>query len=49
MYELVVIWSNGDKDVYTYATKEEAEQGGKNMIFALGGQVAWYGVRRGQI
>lgn len=46
MYELVIIWSNGDKDVYTYATEEEAEQGGRGMVMALGSQVAWCGVRR---
>lgn len=45
MYELVIIWANGDADVYTYATEEEAEQGGQNMVMALGSQVEWYGVR----
>ena len=45
-YELVVVWDDGSKDVWDYDTWEEAEQAGQNMKFALGDQVAWYGVRR---
>ena len=46
MYELVVVWGNNDKDVYVYETYEAAKQAGEGMETALGGQVAWWGVRR---
>jgi len=45
-YELVIIWSNGDKNVYQYHTREEAEIGERNMRMANGNQIAWSGVRR---
>lgn len=45
MFELVVIWENGDKDIYEYPTEEQALKAGANMVLALGAQVAWYGVR----
>ena len=46
MFELVIIWDTGDKDIYEYTTREDAERAGKNMKTALGDQVAWYGTRR---
>lgn len=45
-YELVIIWFNGDKNIYTYESREAAEQAGAGMRVALGEQIAWYGVRR---
>lgn len=45
-YELVVVWANGEKDVYEYETREQAERGGENMKMALGNQIAWCGTRR---
>lgn len=45
MFELVVIWWNGEKDIFEYDTREEAEQGGRNIKTACGNQVEWYGVR----
>lgn len=44
-HELVVVWDDGSQQVYPYNSREEAEQGGENMKFALGNQVKWYGVR----
>jgi hypothetical protein len=44
-YELVVIWENGDNDVYEYDSRDRAEQSGDGMKTALGNQIAWYGVR----
>lgn len=46
MYELIVIWSTGEKDVYDYETREEAEKGAKNMKMAFGNQVQWTGIDR---
>lgn len=46
MFELVVIWENGDKDIYPYETREAAEHGAENMRMALGNQIQWTGVRR---
>lgn len=46
MWELVVIWSTGEKNIYTYDTEEAAEQGARNMAMAMGNQISWSGVRR---
>lgn len=45
-YELVIIWANGEKNVYEYACRELAEYSAKNFLMAFGEQVAWYCVRR---
>ena len=45
-YELIIIWSNGDKNVYQYLTREDAEQGKRNMEMAFGNQIGWAGIRR---
>lgn len=44
-YELVVVWENGEKDVYTYDTKAQADKAGEGMKTALGGQIEWCGTR----
>ena len=41
MYELVIIWSNGDKDIYTYPTQNEAENAELGMRTAFGNQISW--------
>lgn len=46
MFELVVIWSSGEKDIYEYQTEERAEAAGKGMKLAFGNQIAWFGTRR---
>lgn len=46
LYELVIVWNTGDKDIYEYDTEEEAEQAGRNMQFVFGKQVEWYGTRK---
>ena len=45
-YELVVIWSNGDKDIYEYNSEDKAIEASEGMKVALGNQIAWTGVRR---
>lgn len=47
MFELVIIWDNGEKDVYTYKTEIEAETSGKNMKMVFGNQIQWFGIRKG--
>ena len=44
-HELVVEWSNGDKNVYRYRNKELAEKGVGRFRMAFGEQVKWAGVR----
>lgn len=44
-YELVIVWENGSKDVYTYDNEEAAYNGGESMKMACGNQLAWWGVR----
>lgn len=46
MYELIIIWADGDKNAYPYQTEEEARQGERNMRMAFGNQVSWAGVRK---
>lgn len=43
-FELVVVWSTGEKEVHKYITEQEAEQGAENMRIAFGSQV-WVCVR----
>lgn len=45
-FELVVVWDNGDKNVYEYRTEEEAENGAERMKMAFGHQISWTGTRR---
>ena len=44
-FELVVVWENGDKDVYTYDTEAQASEAGDGMKVAFGDQIEWYGTR----
>ena len=46
MFELVVIWENGDKDVYSYSTEKDAKSAECGMKKALGKQIQWTCVRR---
>lgn len=46
MYELVIIWANGEREIYEYKTEEAAEKGGQGVKMALGNQVAWWCVRK---
>ena len=44
MYELVIVWDTGEKEVFTYNTEEEAEKAGEGYKTAFGQQI-WYCVR----
>ena len=46
MFELVIIWSAGDKDIVKYETERDAEQGAWNMRMVFGNQIQWMGVRK---
>ena len=46
MFELIVVWYDGSKDIFEYDTREQAETAGHNMTMAMGNQIFWYGVRR---
>ena len=46
MWELVVIWDSGEKQVFKHDTEEDAEKGGRNMKMAFGNQIQWWGTRR---
>lgn len=46
MYELVIIWQDGDKEIYQYDTEDRANRAGREMRFAFGNQISWYGVRK---
>lgn len=46
MWELVIIWDDGQKDISTYTTEHEAEKAAQGMRMAFGSQIQWTGVRR---
>lgn len=46
MFELVVIWSTGEKDIEEFDRKEDAERSEINMRMAFGNQIEWTCVRR---
>jgi hypothetical protein len=37
-WELVIVWANGDKNVYTYRNEAEAKKGMRSMKMALEGK-----------
>ena len=43
MAKLIIVWNTGEKEEYTYASREEAEEAKRNMEMAFGAQV-WCGV-----
>jgi hypothetical protein len=45
MYELVVIWETGEKNIYPYRTEADARTGERSMRMAFGNQIAWSGIR----
>lgn len=44
-FELVIIWTDGSKDIYGYNSHEAAEKGECGMRMAFGNQITWSGVR----
>jgi hypothetical protein len=46
MYELIVIWANGDKDIYSYDSIRKAVSAEAGMRMANGEQISWIGIRR---
>lgn len=48
MYELVVIWDDGEdtKQVYDYEKKYLAKKAERDMRMAFGNQIKWIGVRK---
>lgn len=46
MYELVIIWESGEKNIYHYDDRETAEEREKGFHTAFGNQISWSGIRR---
>lgn len=46
MFELVVIWETGEKEVFAYKTEERAERAGREMKKVFGNQISWTGTRK---
>lgn len=44
-YQLVILWTTGEKDVHNYKTQYTAENAEKNMKMAFGNQIAWSCIR----
>jgi hypothetical protein len=49
MYEAIIIWDTGEKEIYQYNTKEEAERCCQGYRMAFGKQIAWTGTRERRI
>ena len=45
-YELIVIWETGEKEIFEYATEEEAQESCNDFRMIFGNQVAWVGIRK---
>jgi hypothetical protein len=45
MYQLVVIYSDGQKQIFDYESRAAAERAENGMRIALGNQIAWTCVR----
>lgn len=46
MYELIVVWGDGSRNVYEYDSEDSAIGGIDNFRMAFGNQIAWIGIRR---
>ena len=44
--ELIIIWETGEKEIYSYATEEEAETARKELKMIFGAQISWAGIRK---
>lgn len=42
--ELIIIWDDGEREVYDYQTIDEAEEAMESMKMAFGEQISWCGV-----
>lgn len=49
MWELVIIWNDGQKETTTYKTEHDAENAAKGYKTAFGNQIQWAGVRRARV
>ena len=45
MYELVIVWSSGETEVFKCPDKESAEKAERGYKKAFGNQVEWSGIR----
>ena len=46
MFELIVIWDTGEKEIDEYKTEQDARNAGEGYKMAFGRQIQWCGVRR---
>ena len=44
MYHLIMVWLDGEREAYAYATETEAETAQMGYHKAFGGQIQWTGV-----
>lgn len=43
MVKLIIVWDTGEKEEYTYKTREDAEHAASNLKMAFGDQI-WVGI-----
>ena len=46
IYELVIVWETGDKDIFEYSSRDDAEESMRGFKVAFGEQITWCGVRK---
>ena len=46
MYELVIIWETGEKQIYSYDDRDRAYDAMDDYKMAFGNQIQWMGVRK---
>ncbi len=43
-YELIIIWESGEKEVYSYDSKEKAKKIEEGYKIVFGNQISWTGI-----
>lgn len=45
LYQLVIVWESGEREIYEYASRESAIEVQIGMQNAFGKQIGWMGIR----
>lgn len=45
MYELIIVWNNGERETHKYNSEHEAREAANNLHMVFGSQL-WTGVNR---
>ena len=45
-YELIIVWTSGEKETHFYHDREFAELARDNMLMVFGNQIEWIGITK---